>query len=92
MDMIAAARDTLALARERNLDDVSSDTPELDYNHLAWMLSEMESKPEKFSPAKMGRWLGWMQAAVVAQSCGDISLEDMKQINMRNADDPEEKS
>ena len=91
MDMVAAARDTLALAREHDLDDISSDTEELDYPHLVQMLHEMESKPEKFSPAKMGRWLGWMQAAVVAQSCGAISLEDMKQINKNNANDAEEK-
>jgi len=33
-----------------------------------------------FSDAKLGRWLGWAQASVVAVGCG--TLEEMKAINL----------
>jgi hypothetical protein len=32
------------------------------------------------SDAKLGRWLGWMQCAVVATT--DLELEDMKELNV----------
>lgn len=35
-----------------------------------------------FSDAKLGRWLGWAQCAVVAADVG-ITLDDMKKINQR---------
>jgi hypothetical protein len=55
--------------------------------HIRDMLATMESgiNPQdterNFGEGKMGRWLGWAQAAVVAQGCG--SLDDMKAINKR---------
>ena len=37
-----------------------------------------------FSEAKLGRWLGWAQCAVVAANVG-ITLADMKALNMQCA-------
>lgn len=38
-----------------------------------------------FSEAKLGRWLGWAQAAVVAANIG-VTLDDVKALNKRFAD------
>lgn len=86
MNMLEAARDTLALARKLGMEDMSSDLSELDYPHLTEMLAKMETC--EMSPAKMGRWLGWMQAAVVSGTLGEARLADMKAINMKWSDDP----
>lgn len=67
----------LALGREMPLEEGSS----LGLSHLLDMQSRIT--PE-FSEAKLGRWLGWAQAAVVSH--GLMTLEDMKQINRRYAD------
>ncbi len=83
MNMIAAAEATLELAREREMDMLSSDVPELDFPHLQEMFDKMKSG--EMSEGKLGRWLGWMQAAVVAAQIG-ITLEDMKNINKQFAD------
>ena len=67
------------------MENTSSDIKELDYPHLLDMyarITEADDIGEPFSETKIGRWLGWMQAAVVIH--GEASLEDMKQINMRN--------
>ncbi len=54
------------------------------------MLAKMESginpqdSEKGFSEGKLGRWLGWAQASVVAM--GLASLEDMKEINKRWVD------
>jgi hypothetical protein len=65
---------------------------DLQPDHLRDMLRIMESGDnpqhpgEAFSEGKMGRWLGWAQAAVVSMGCA--SLDDMKQINKKWADQP----
>jgi hypothetical protein len=82
MNMLKAARETLALAADKGYADSVSDIPELDYPHLVSMIEKMETVP--MSPAKMGRWLGWLQAACVAGTQGAVSLEDCKRINMEN--------
>lgn len=82
MDMRKAFDATLALARERGMDQQASRVPELSYAHLADMRARLE---DGFSGAKLGRWLGWAQAAVVAAGCG--TLEEMKQINMSFRED-----
>ena len=87
MNMLEAAKDTLALARTRGMHDLS-DIPELDYPHLQEMLVKMETV--EMSPAKLGRWLGWLQAAVVANTFGLVSLNDCKEINKKWADKAEE--
>lgn len=64
--------------------------PSLGPQHVRDMLAIMEKGDnpqhpgEKFSDAKMGRWLGWAQAAVVAMGAG--TLEEMKEINVECAD------
>ena len=50
---------------------------------LERVLADQELKKPKMSNAKIGRWLGWMQA-VVALRVPDLMLEDMKKINERN--------
>jgi hypothetical protein len=39
-----------------------------------------------FSEAKLGRWLGWAQAALVGSGVG-VTLDDVKQLNLRHAAD-----
>lgn len=51
--------------------------------HLKDMFGRLQPS---FSEAKVGRWLGWAQCAVEGSGVG-LTLEDMKQINMRWADD-----
>lgn len=84
MNMIKAFEETLALAREHGLENVGSDTPDADYNHLVDMLEQIKKEPEKFSEGKLGRWLGWAQCAVYMGANGDIPLDELKEINKRN--------
>lgn len=59
--------------------------PSLQPQHIRAMLAAMESgvNPQdterEFGEAKMGRWLGWAQAAMVAMGLAD--LDDMKALN-----------
>lgn len=88
MNMLGAANETMALARE-----VLTKTPDeklpisFSLSHLEDMLHAMGTG--SMSKAKMGRWLGWMQAAVVAGASmnghrGYITLDTMKEINKRH--------
>lgn len=79
MNQIEAFRETLTLAKERGMQDVSGFGEGTDYWHLQDMFGRVEQAD--FSPAKMGRWLGWAQGAVVANGFG--TLEEMKEINRR---------
>lgn len=100
MNQLQAMKDTVQLMERRialleeehgPLSDI--DWPDLNDDlrpsHVRKMLQVMESginpqdSERDFSEGKMGRWLGWAQAAVVAQ--GIASLDDMKEINKRNA-------
>jgi hypothetical protein len=64
--------------------------PSLQPEHVREMLLVMKADvnpqdtEKSFSDGKLGRWLGWAQAAVVAMGAG--TLEDMKTINKRCAD------
>jgi hypothetical protein len=58
--------------------------PSLSLKHMRSMLSRLSAD---FSEAKLGRWLGWAQAALVAADVG-VTLDDVRQINTRYADDP----
>jgi hypothetical protein len=95
--MLEAMRDTVALMDEKlptkgpyHSDRLASVSPDLRPAHIRDMLEVMVSgvNPQNpaggFSDGKMGRWLGWAQAAVVAMGCG--TLEDMKSINRKWAD------
>lgn len=83
MDQLAAMKSTLEEAVRVGLDNMSSDCPESDYPHL---LSMYERAHEIESSAKLGRWLGWMQACVVINSMGKLTLDDMKAINEAHKD------
>lgn len=83
MNQLQALRDTVRLAKTRGL--AITRKPELSLEHVEDMLRRVEADPSAFSTAKLGRWLGWAQAAVV--SWGNCSLEDMKQINVANKED-----
>lgn len=56
----------------------------LGLDHLIGMGARIQAGD--FSAAKVGRWLGWAQCAVVAAGIG-LTLDDMKQINLSHADD-----
>lgn len=87
MDMIGAFRDTLqqALVHGMHTMELPAD---MDYAHLKDMLSVIESceqsSSSKMSPSKLGRWLGWAQACVVAANIG-LTMEDMKEINKKRS-------
>lgn len=80
MNQLAALRDTVTLAETRGMPDWPGTT--LGLEHLRSMLARVESG--EFSEAKLGRWLGWAQCAVVAAAIG-ITLDDMKAINLAHA-------
>lgn len=85
MDMIEAAKETLKVAVSKGYDKEGADIleyiPELDYPHIKSMVECMETTV--MSPTKIGRWLGWIQAACVAGTNGEMTLEDCKQINKK---------
>ncbi|QRY43163.1 hypothetical protein JVX93_21705 [Mycolicibacterium boenickei] len=80
MNQLAAFNDTISLAEQRGMPEHRG---ELGLAHLRSMYDQAVSSD--FSDAKLGRWLGWAQCAVVASSIG-VTLEDMKQINLRHSE------
>lgn len=84
MNQREAFRETLELARLNDMDLQSSDTPELDFPHLQDMWERIQADPD-MSESKLGRWLGWAQAAVVAAQVG-LTLTDMKLLNEKWSD------
>jgi len=92
MKMIEAFKETLELAVKLGMPEVKDLQPELDYQHLVDMYIRITeaiegfSDEDKFSEAKLGRWLGWAQAALVASGVG-VTLEDVKAINMKYMED-----
>lgn len=82
MNQLEAFRETIALAERKGMPPDPETSRGL--AHLRRMLEQVEAGV--FSPAKLGRWLGWAQCAVVA-ACPDVTLEDMKAINRKHADD-----
>jgi hypothetical protein len=79
MDQRAAFQDTVWLAEEKGL-------PEWPESSLGLAhMRDMQGRIGDFSESKLGRWLGWAQAALVAGNVG-VTLEDVKQINTRHAD------
>lgn len=86
MRQLDALRATITLAERRRMIDHDRDLPtDCQFTHLCTMLTVIEHDPSAFSPAKLGRWLGWAQACVVA--AGVATLNDMKQINLDHSDD-----
>jgi hypothetical protein len=77
MNQRAAFDETVALAVEREMRGEGS----LGLDHLLDMQARVHLG--QFSEAKLGRWLGWAQAALVDANVG-VSLEDVEQINHRH--------
>lgn len=85
MNQRAAFDETVALAIEKGMHPwVSSGQESLGLNHLLSMQTKINEGT--FSEPKLGRWLGWAQAALVAANVG-VSLEDVKAINLRHEPD-----
>ena len=91
MNQREAMRETFDLAVKNGMDNCLVETVGCDYTHLIDMyerilVADIDPDQKPFSEVKLGRWLGWIQCAVVAAGFG--SLEDMKQINKKwRADD-----
>lgn len=81
MNQLAAFDETLALAVERGMPDFTGQRDSLGLAHLEAMRERITTN---FSEGKLGRWLGWAQAALVAANVG-VTLEDVKQINLRHS-------
>jgi hypothetical protein len=61
------------------------ETPGLTFAHIEDMWARW---PHGGSETKRCRWLGWMQASVVAMTDGRIGLDEMKAINFACSEDP----
>ncbi|WNM75103.1 hypothetical protein SEA_MORRIGAN_58 [Microbacterium phage Morrigan] len=85
MNQLAAFQETLTLAHERGMHFKHEEAAHesLTYRHLVHLHDQVHFQPDQFSPSKLGRWLGWTQAAVVASGCA--TLDEMKAINKRHA-------
>lgn len=77
MNQRSAFTATIGLAINRNM---PSGPGPLSLTHL---ISMNERITPDFSEAKLGRWLGWAQCAVVAAGCA--TLEEMKELNKRHS-------
>lgn len=84
MNQRAAFRETMLLAGRQQMPEHSDIDPSLGYEHMRSMWDRIEAG--EFSESKLGRWLGWAQAALVSANVG-VTLEDVKQINLRWAGD-----
>ena len=83
MNQKQALIDTIALAEELGMPEDSLVDESLGLAHMRSMLARIEEGD--FSESKLGRWLGWAQAALVAAGVG-AGLENVKAINLRYAD------
>lgn len=80
MNMKQAARYTFDEAVHRGIVGVPIEG--FSQDHLFGMV--MKIQLDSMSEAKMGRWLGWLQAACCIATEGRLSLEDCKSINRRS--------
>lgn len=85
MNIEAAALKTLELALQEAVRGPLRETPGLSLAHVEDMWARW---PHDGSATKRCRWLGWMQAAVVAMTDGRVGLDEMKAINLACSDDP----
>lgn len=81
MDVIKAFKMTLDLAENWGLDNVESDQKDSYYGHLVEMYNKLVTDLDSFSEDKRNRWLGLAQASVYSNAFGNITLEQLKQIN-----------
>lgn len=93
MNQLGAMYESVALGKERAKyvsDDEIIIKDGFSIEHMESMVRrarglDSESTSEyPFSEAKLGRWLGWIQAALTAQ--GLLSLEEAKEINKKWSD------
>lgn len=85
MNIEAAALKTLELALQEAVRGPLRETPGLSLAHVEDMWARW---PHDGSATKRCRWLGWMQAAVVAMTDGRVGLDEMKAINLACSEDP----
>jgi hypothetical protein len=78
VNQLEAFRDTIRLAEMAGMPEGHGS--DIGLAHLQEMLAAAQS--ESFSEAKLGRWLGWAQCAVVAANVG-LTLADMKSVNTK---------
>lgn len=83
VDQRAAFDATVELARKHRMWDKRPAELSLGWLHLLEMQAEIHAG--SFSPEKLGRWLGWAQAALVVANVG-VTLDDLKALNKRFAD------
>lgn len=82
MNQKAAFEETVALAERVGMPELPGSS--LGLEHLREMLARVSVGD--FSDAKLGRWLGWAQAALVAADVG-VDLEIVKRINLLYSED-----
>lgn len=82
MDQVGAMRETIKLAKAHPW---YSTKDGCSLEHLESMLARVE-KDKSMSDAKVGRWLGWMQAVVCLFSPANFSLSHFKELNKRFSD------
>lgn len=81
MNQREAFDDTLALAAKMGMPALPDSS--LGFAHMKDMRFRI-NLDGNFSDAKLGRWLGWAQAALVAANVG-VTLEDVKAINRKHS-------
>lgn len=82
MNVIQAVDDTISLARDQGFDCLFIENESVSWDHLLEMQEALHN--QEMSYGKQCRWLGWIQASVVAADVG-INLDHCKIINKRNA-------
>lgn len=81
INQVAAFRETIETAERYGMPEMLGS--DLGLHHLRSMLDAISMST--FSEAKLGRWLGWAQCAVVAANVG-LTLDDMKALNLRHCE------
>lgn len=83
MNTRAAIDETMVLARKSTAfhNSWAYYHETLGYRHLVQMHEKIDNT---FDESKLSRWLGWMQAAVVAWDVVGVEVETMKEINRRH--------
>lgn len=81
--MLEAFEETLDIAAYRGMDKISATHHKngTDFAHLEQRLNKIKKYPHAFSQEKVGRWLGWAQAAVAAH--GFMTQEEIHLLNRK---------
>lgn len=87
MNVDKAAQLTFNVARLQKKNWRDPPCRELSFDHIQSMIIRWS---DDMSETKKCRWLGWMQATVVAMTHPYTSLETMKNINLNCAESPKE--